>query len=281
VSRASAEESILRLLSSGYQLAPAIYHDYVGRRDDGTFDREGDVARYREMVSEWRGQATDELLRVFPTDFEAQYVNAVFSVSAADYLDVDNEVAALVYGRILRFLDKLQRILDTHLPRYSDLPLRERLFIEDADSFSRVRDVNPAMVAEFLKAGRIELAEDEVQMGLEAILNVPFHKKDWGGEVNDLYTANLVLNGARRPTSFLLKGNGLKSAQLTIADCGKNGDQIVRLFGSPAELFVVQYIGPIHGKVTARRAAGGEANYLIIDGQDTARLLYAYNRLTD
>ncbi len=75
---------------------------------------------------------------------------------------------------------------------------------------------------------------------------------------------------------------------MTIRDCGRNGDQIVRLFQSPAELFVIHYVGPIaeaviedvHGKTVARRAQGANANYLIIDGQDTARLLYAYNKLT-
>jgi hypothetical protein len=118
-------------------------------------------------------------------------------------------------------------------------------------------------------------------------LDIPFHKKDWGGEVNDLYTANVVLNGVRRSTAFLLKGNGLKKAEMSIGDCGKNGDQIVRLFQSCAELFVVQYVGPIaesvitdvHGKTLARRTQGANANYLIIDGQDTARLLFAYNKL--
>lgn len=50
--------------------------------------------------------------------------------------------------------------------------------------------------------------------------------------INDLYTANVVLNGVRRPTAFLLKGNGLKKREMNIGDCGKNGDQIVRLFES-------------------------------------------------
>ena len=54
---------------------------------------------------------------------------------------------------------------------------------------------------------------------------------------------------------------------MTIADCGKNGDQIVRLFTTPAELFVVQYVGPIadlvvrdiQGKVTEQRGQGRSA----------------------
>ena len=74
---------------------------------------------------------------------------------------------------------------------------------------------------------------------------------------------------------------------MEIADCGKRGDQIVRLFDTPANLFVVQYIGPIadllikdvQGKVANLRARRKEASFLIMDGQDTARVLYAYNKL--
>jgi hypothetical protein len=74
---------------------------------------------------------------------------------------------------------------------------------------------------------------------------------------------------------------------MTIADCGKNGDQIVRLFTTPAVLFVVQYVGPIadmlvkdvEGKTANLRAAGKEAHYLIMDGQDTARVMHAYGKL--
>lgn len=70
---------------------------------------------------------------------------------------------------------------------------------------------------------------------------------------------------------------------MTIADCGKNGDQIVRLFESPAELFVVQFVGAIseavikdvETKVEHGRFQGKRAWFLILDGQDTARLLGA------
>lgn len=74
---------------------------------------------------------------------------------------------------------------------------------------------------------------------------------------------------------------------MEVPDCGKNGDQLVRLFTTPADLFVVQYVGPItemlvkdvQGKVTELKAQGKMAHFLIIDGQDTARLLHAYGKL--
>jgi hypothetical protein len=123
-------------------------------------------------------------------------------------------------------------------------------------------------------------------MALEQILSVAMHKKDWGGEANDLYTANVIANGSRRETAFLLKGNGLKKQQMEIRDCGKNGDQLVRLVSSPAKLFVVQFVGnvsemlitDIKGKIEHLRSQNREAWFCIIDGQDTARLLRAYGK---
>ena len=164
---------------------------------------------------------------------------------------------------------------------------RHRLFVEDIDSFDKVRHVTPAAVANVLEDGFLALSEDSVQTFLEQILDVPFHRKDWAGELNDLCTANLTVSGARWPTAFLLKGPGIGKKEMEIKDCGKRGDQLVRLFSTPAELYVVQYIGPIgdhlikdvEGKVAAARAEGRNAHFVIMDGQDTARLLHAYGKL--
>lgn len=79
-------------------------------------------------------------------------------------------------------------------------------------------------------------------------------------------------------------GRGVRTPQLTIADCGKNGDQIVRLFQMPASLYVIQYVGPIPDniikdvavKLRKRRAEGEQAAFCVIDGSDTARLLHAF-----
>jgi len=73
---------------------------------------------------------------------------------------------------------------------------------------------------------------------------------------------------------------------MNISDCGKSGDQLVRLAESPASLFVVQYIGHIseavikdtEGKVQKLRAECRESRYCIKDGQDTARVLRAYGK---
>ena len=84
---------------------------------------------------------------------------------------------------------------------------------------------------------------------------------------------------------FFLKGPAVKG-RLTIAKCGKNGDQIQRLFQSPAELFVIQFNGEIDERIIEEarqktsylRSSGSEgAVFTVIDGLDTARLFSAYS----
>ena len=159
--------------------------------------------------------------------------------------------------------------------------------VEYIDSFRKVRDVNPATVMDVLENGYLNLSEDSVQTALERILSVSFHKKDWGGELNDLYTTNVIINGTRHETVFLLKGNGLRKTTMEIKHCGVNGDQLLRLCRSPAKLFVIQFVGriseaivlDIDGKVRQKRSQGIDVWYCIMDGQDTARVLRAYGEL--
>ena len=64
--------------------------------------------------------------------------------------------------------------------------------------------------------------------------------KDWGGEEFDIFSSNLSVDGRRLTAAFLLKGPS-KFHEMTLADCGKNGDQIYRLFNTPADVFVLQH----------------------------------------
>ena len=116
---------------------------------------------------------------------------------------------------------------------------------------------------------------------------VPYHQKDSPAELDDIYTANVIVSGRRLATAFMLKGPGIGTKEMDIKHCGSKGTQLVRLFDAPAELFVIQFIGRIaetvvkdvEGKVTARRAQGKPAQFLIMEGQDTARVLHAYGKL--
>ncbi len=95
------------------------------------------------------------------------------------------------------------------------------------------------------------------------------------------------VNGLRTPTAFMLKGNGLRVQTMEVKHCGKNGDQVMRLFQSPATLFIIQFVGNIsealihhaESEVAHLKLAGREAYFVILDGQDTARLMHAYGKL--
>ena len=284
-SRVAAEEELTALFNQGWRRLSEVRADYEAKRETKTFNEDEDIPRYINILQEWANQAECALCDIFPTDRERN-IFANPPRTAMVPAGVNRRFANLLThqeGRI-QMLDQVTK----DLGRYTDFPIENRLYVEDIDSFMKVRDVNPSVVAGFLdKDGYFDRLEDEIQVALEQILDVSFHKKDWGGEINDLYTANLVVNGARTATAFLLKGNGLKRKEMKIADCGNNGDQLVRLFESPAKLFVVQFVGrvsemvikDVEGKVAERKSVGKDSAFLIMDGQDTARLLYAYGKI--
>jgi hypothetical protein len=215
---------------------------------------------------------------------------------AQAFLETTRKQKTSIESELAKKTKELQRIIRS-LPtarqtgrrgRASAFVDPERLYVDDIDSFRKVRSVRPEDVEHLLNKGHIRLTEEEVQTAIEEILRVPFHRKDWGGEINDLYTANTVVRGKRRATAFLLKGIGMRAKVMSIRDCGKRGDQIVRLFDSPADVVVVQSVGPIadhvikdvQAKVAGLRATGRQASFMIMDGQDTARVLFAYETLS-
>lgn len=286
LSKNEALEKLLFVISRGYVILQKVSSQYT--LAIRTKRLKENVTNISKEVITWRKSTKEELLNIFPSSMEHnmfvmanELSDRLVSRSNGNYT-WDNYV-----NSITAEIKALHKILKEQLDFYSDLPISDRVYLEDIDSFFKVRSINPSLVKEYLNKGRIELSEDFVQVCLEQILDVPFHKNDWGGEMNDLYTANLIINGKRRQSAFLLKGKGLKSSEMKIADCGKNGDQIIRLFQTTADLYVVQYIGPISENVVqsiqthvdSEKTKGRIVNYLVIDGQDTARLLKAYNKL--
>jgi hypothetical protein len=157
------------------------------------------------------------------------------------------------------------------------------IFVEDIDSFCKVRDVQPQDVKPLLP---LNLSEEKIQTCFEEIIGENFHQKDWGGELNDLVTSYIRVNGQRVRAAFLLKGNGTKG-KLTIAKCGKNGDQIVRLTEAPVNIYVIQHVGEIdqrvvfdlQSKVQLKIREGKKCQMCILDGTDTARILRAYGKI--
>jgi hypothetical protein len=281
---AAANDELVGLINEGYSVIAAIQAEYRRRKDAGAYVDDKNSAEIIAPMNEWVSKAAEALDRIFPTPLEKNLFvdpDIPFGSVAGDY----QYQSAMRNSRY--FIRGLNKIRLQSIPEYTDLPLDARLFVEDIDSFHKVRDINPAAVASLLNDGYLDRSEDFIQTAFERILNVPFHKKDWGGEQNDLYTANLVVNSSRNSAAFMLKGNGLRAKSLEIKHCGANGDQLLRLCASPAKLFIVQFVGRIaeaviadvDGKIRHARAEGREAWYCIVDGQDTVRVLRGYGEI--
>lgn len=237
ISSSAANEELVGLINDGYASLSNAQEDYRTCKDTGMYDDKKDIDEIAKPVEEWASHVEQALVKIFPTQLESNlFANPEIPFGA---VSGDYQFQSFI-SKAHHFIRGLNKIRTTSLPEYTDLPLEFRLFIEDIDSFRKVRDVNPSLVSDVVKDGYFDVAEDVVQMALERILDVPFHKKDWGGELNDLYTANVRVNGVRRSTAFLLKGNGLKTKEMKIKDCGSNGDQLLRLCNSPANLLIIQ-----------------------------------------
>jgi len=174
-------------------------------------------------------------------------------------------------------------LVNVQFPSFQDAPLN--VPIDEIDSFNKVKNIP---VGELQNLVPLNYYEEQIQNWLEDIIGEPEHKKDWGGEINDLFTTRVSINNIRKNAAFLLKGPGKNIKTLEISHCGKKGDQIQRLFKSPAELFIIQFIGPISeavieeakSKTLLLRHEGVGAQFCILDGYDTARILKAYGKIT-
>ncbi len=128
------------------------------------------------------------------------------------------------------------------------------------------------------------MAEKQFKRGIQQILGQQGTFKDWGGEKNDLFSTRLRIGQKRFPAAFAFKGPATKG-KLTPGKLGTNGDQIQRLFESPAQVFLVQYHGAIDESVTQLMSqlaiakslmTGRRIWYGVIDGQDSHRLVLGY-----
>ena len=158
-----------------------------------------------------------------------------------------------------------------------------RLSPEEIDSFEKISGVSETDVVDLVP---LELAEAEVKEHICSIVGEPFVQKDWGGEICDIF-CNLRFRRRSVPAAFLLKGKSYAHRPLRIADLGKNGDQLVRMFFLQAQIFVIQSNGPIDGtiynqiqaQVAEKLMSNQPVYYLVMDGVQTARLLRAYGKI--
>jgi hypothetical protein len=111
--------------------------------------------------------------------------------------------------------------------------LATSLTVDDIQSFSKIRSVPHGL--DFVR-----MSEAAFKRGVASILGERGPFKDWGGELRDLSSTHVRIDGKRRMAAMAFKGPG-QSGRLTPAKMGHNGDQAQRLVKCPAEVFLVQY----------------------------------------
>ena len=172
--------------------------------------------------------------------------------------------------------------LDLQSPMSWDASRYGELHLTQIDQFSRMRSIYerekyPPRI-ELLKS----IPESAIKAAIAEIIGEGKIPQDWGGEQSDLFSSSVSVAGQFISTAFLFKGPS-KFSEMKMNHLGKNGDQIVRLFSEPAQLLVLQHCHSIASAVrSTMRAFASRVHDLryfsIIDGQDTLRLLSAYNK---
>jgi hypothetical protein len=195
ISRIAANERLTQLAADGYRILQAMQV----AQQKGEFI----LSEHTALFETWGSDVLRALLDIFPTDLENHKFNNP-DIRRSWYWESSALLFEQAKDRLKDHLSSLEKIRTEDIEYYTDLPVKEQLYVEDIDSFQKVRDVNPAMVSDLVKNGMLNgISENRVQLALERILNVTFHKEDWGGESNDLYTTNVIVSGDRRASAFL------------------------------------------------------------------------------
>lgn len=157
--------------------------------------------------------------------------------------------------------------------------------IDEIDSFAKIRGVSSADVEGLHYP--LQIYEDHVKAAIHAIIGEPFATPHSSAEISDINTSRVELSGRRTAAAFLLKGKGLSKPVMQVQDLGAQGNQIIKLSRSEADLLVVQYVGQIAEDVKVHlrqavndlRLSGRPAVGSVWDGAETARLLHAHGWL--
>ena len=109
------------------------------------------------------------------------------------------------------------------------------ILAEDIEQFERMKEINVKSADEW-KTVMQSLSEQHVKKAIADLLCEPT-KKDWAGEANDHFSANVSINGRKCTAAFLLK-DPLKFREMTLDMCGTRADQIHRLVGLRMPIFL-------------------------------------------
>jgi hypothetical protein len=153
---------------------------------------------------------------------------------------------------------------------------------EDIEQFREMKGVTVASAEEWQYV-MSALPERVVKESIASLLLEPT-KKDWGGETDDHFSANVTVGGRRRTAAFLFKGPTF-FREMTLDMTGKRADQIYRLTRTDADIYVVQHSHLIGDAVRGTLRAltiypgGNKKKYCVMDGLATYRILKAYGRI--
>lgn len=152
--------------------------------------------------------------------------------------------------------------------------------IQEIDNFSKIKKMKSMEYD-------LEKNEDDIKELFKKIAGEKGIFTDWPGEKNDLLTY-LTMNRKKFLVAFAFKGKSKKTIKkLRPMDMGKNGDQVERLFSSPAEIFFVQFVGQMHELMLSEMEkqsilksyyTGKKIYYGTIDGNDTLKIFAKYGK---
>ena len=118
-------------------------------------------------------------------------------------------------------------------------PTRLEVFVDNIDNFELVQGTARSLSSTDLELLR-NIPEKAIKEAFAEIIGEPTVPKDWSGERSDLFTTAINLDAKRISAAVAFKGPA-KFHPMTVADLGKNGDQIDRLFSEPADLLILQH----------------------------------------
>lgn len=154
--------------------------------------------------------------------------------------------------------------------------------VDSIDNFKRIRKYSPKYSKKSLQILK-NIPEKKIKEVFADIIGEPTIPKDWGGEKSDLISDNIKIDGRNCITALAFKGPS-KFKPMTLADLGKNGDQINRLFSESADFFILQHCHEITPAVRENMRAWAQQNFFapklfcIINGYSTLRILEAYKK---
>lgn len=155
------------------------------------------------------------------------------------------------------------------------------VFLSNIDQFAAAATAPTPSAADLKRLATIP--EVDVKHAFAEIIGEPFVPRDRPDEMSDLITTNISVEGERVSAAIAFKGPA-KFRPLTVADMGKNGDQIYRLFNEPADLVIVQHChqitSPIRSHMRAFATQPGHGRmFCLINGADTVRILRTFKKL--